>query len=578
MNDTCRQCVIGKRSTIVRSLKLRDDISVFASESLEEVDFSLYDFVWLFSWFSGQLDKNLEIIAKIPAKKLVFVSTQSVAASFIADQPFNYINHKLHCEKVVERAGGTVLRIASVDAILAKKYGPFSVAATSIDELSAFINSYSGEEGPTIHFYNIIGWDRKSLSGRLTSIVDWLRKAKFINLLHAITCKLLKRRSYGYSRDCQRILADTIVVGFGALSGFALAGKIKQSDRVFVNYERDLRLDEFGFKQSFVGLSKFGLGSKWHGVRTALDASGRVRKSVDLFPFRSSNKQWTTKLCERKVAKIKFAQKKWIVTVRKQDGSLEEHVANRLILAAGWLENYRLLSCLCEGQLRSYFSDDELVFVGTVCKTDAIEKGLIKSYGPVIKFQTGVLLSDDISFVESRLGGGQTTPESDDRLEPWKSVWRSIRGFDLQKINSKFFNKFGIGIFLEERLDLLYTTLSERCISVTVEDGELKSMHRARRVEARKASINNELRALFPTFIPYEQPLTILDGLHVTGGDEVLESDQIRELTRNKKLLVLGPPCSHKDDPFHTTKPLQDRALEYAETFIQDAPKIEDGN
>ena len=156
-----RYCIIGKNSRIVSQLRLGKDIHLFSCSEIENVPWAEYELIWLFSWFYNDIQKNIEIINSIPSEKLIFISTQSVAANKIAKQPFKYINDKLKCEDLVLSKGGKVCRIASVDLEKIKDCGEI-VAYTCLRKLEKFIlSSDCNSLKPITEFYDLVDGNKK---------------------------------------------------------------------------------------------------------------------------------------------------------------------------------------------------------------------------------------------------------------------------------------------------------------------------------------------------------------------------------------------------------------------------------
>lgn len=561
-----RQCIIGKNSRIVSQLRLDKNFGLFSSAEIDVIPFADYDRIWLFSWFYNDFKKNIEIIKSIPGKKLVFISTQSVASNWIAKQPYRYVKDKLECEKLVLSRNGKVFRIASVDSEKAMEFGEI-VAYTSVKKLEDFINNSSSQNLNSVtEFYDLTVGSIKPGHSITHNFLNKLRAYRPLNLVHAVFCKLFGISCYGYSRDAQRVLSDVAVIGHGAIGGYATQNLVTSKDATFVSDEVDYVLDKNGFRKQIIGLSKFGLGGRWHGVSTCAGPNGTVIKNVDINVFRSSRIK-PFNLHKRRIKAISYDGGKYLLTVQTKEGTEVNFCSKRLILGAGWAENIRLLSSLAHARIDTCLTDDESAVIGTISVTDAIKTGLVTQYGPIILFKNGIMFNSGSCFVEARLPLRCYNDYYEYYASVYKILWNLMRSFNFQKLNSAFFNKFGVALMPGSTLDLFLTEVVEGAISCVCENGDEVKYSRTRKLESPSYSLETIIDK-FPSFKRKEN-ISSFDGLHVTGGSEILALTPIQKLIEEKKLLILGTPGPHKDDPFHTTKRLQLSAKEQVEDFYK---------
>lgn len=554
-----KHLIVGKNSRIVKFLQLPSNFEKISSIDLQFVDFDQYDHVWIFSWSNKCLNDNINLIRLIPIKKIIFVSSHSVHSNSIAKQPYNYVNWKIKCENLVKCGGGKILRIASIDFNIAKFYNNV-FAHTKIEDLQNFMINFNSFDKSIIFELFDINISDKEKNYFLRSIIqltNFLRTHKAINLLHASFFKLSKLYSYGYGRDSQYVLADKLIIGFGAIGSFALNNKITSKDIIIRSDSKNYKINSNGFYRMLIGKTKHGLSELWHGVETYKTDNNRVKKKVAIFPHRPKS-SFGKRFVEGTVDKISYKKNKWEISVIKNDGNEFKYFSNKLILSAGWLENTRLLSALVSKKLEVKFSDDESMVIGSIALSEAIEHGLVKKVGPFLKNGTGIILDGQgKEFIEARIS--VITPKQDYDLyymSTFSVIKQIILSLNFSKINSAFFNKFGWCIKSSKHLDLFLTILAPKSINCIFENGRLIRISKTSLLKKVFKNLSFKLSRKFTTF-KINQGRIIFDGLHVTGGYEFLKYEPLKTYLKNSTLFVLGPPNQNKENAFHTTKRLQ---------------------
>lgn len=562
-----KHCVIGKNSRIVSQLTFKGSVDSYSCCEIMDIDWDKYDLVWLFSWFYTDLEKNIAHIKAIPASKLVFISSQSVSSVQIAPQPFRYVNDKLKCENITLTLGGRVCRLASVDFKTVEGNGEL-VAFTSLEKLQDFISHSKPETlGSITELYDIVDGNKHIKNFRIERWIDKLRIFKPINLLHAFASRAFGLKSYGYSRDCQRVLANTAVVGHGAIAGYATQDFVTRKDLTFVSNRNDRILKSKGFRHQVIGLSKFGLGSRWHGVTTYIGNKDFVVKKVDRIVFRSS-RNIPVNLFKKHVTGISYTNNKFIIIAKNNNGSEAKFYCNKLILGAGWQENIRLLSSLLNGRLETKLTDDESAVIGTISIKEAIEFGLVEKNGPLISFKNGLVVEKGKAFVEARLPMRSSKEYLNYYTSQFRIVLGLIKSLNVRKLNSAIFNKFGMGLALGNELDIFLTAVAKDSITYKADKGAEVECYRKRSIENSIEHFQAICREKFSSF-KQKQNITTLDGLHVTGGADILKITTIKKLIDEGILVILGAPGPAKNDPFHTTTKLQKKARQEVEKFYR---------
>ena len=128
------------------------------------------------------------------------------------------------------------------------------------------------------------------------------------------------------------------MIGYGALGAFYDKTHPSKSRKIIVSFVPNIFLNSYGFINSIIGKKDIGLAAKWHGVLTKqVPNTWFVKKDV-LFkikrlypPVRQSDRL--------DVVSIKRENLWWEIQSVSQSGDLVYDYANRIILAAGPLEN-----------------------------------------------------------------------------------------------------------------------------------------------------------------------------------------------------------------------------------------------
>lgn len=130
-----KRLIVGKNSKIVNKIKNNlDNVDLISHNQLSNINFDMYEYIYIFSWSHKSLKDNELIIDQIPKNKIIFISSVVVLSNFKRKQWNAYPVNKRKIEKVVLKNNGTVIRFGIFDDKLYKHNSPV-VPYTSFDKL-----------------------------------------------------------------------------------------------------------------------------------------------------------------------------------------------------------------------------------------------------------------------------------------------------------------------------------------------------------------------------------------------------------------------------------------------------------
>lgn len=552
-----RTLIIGANSNIVKKLDLGSSIDTVSHSNISNINFYDYSLVYLFSWSSRDNNANIDLINRIPEDKIVFVSTIAVLANQYRKQWAKYPNFKKICEDIVLAKGGRVLRLASVE-ISAIKNLQCDYAHTSPESLQDFLNSHKWLDKNrvvnlfTIHVKKNNGSKSHIFLSKINSLIP---NYPLIQIPFIFLSKLFKSINYGYTYDCHRYIANEVMIGYGALGSVYDESHSNKFRKFIISCMPNKFLDFNGFKSSIIGKKGIGLSAYWHGVLTEqIAGTNKVKKDVLLMIKRPYPERCRSQYLD--VLSIKHCGLWWSIQSISIDGRIFHHFANRIILAAGPLENIRLLSG--NKKLSCSLDDDENAFIGFASLEKCLNLGLVKKFGFFIKNSYGLRLREDFfievrpsltykDYSENRNGIFYTSTT-------FQIIFKLLQRFSFKRFNEAFFNKFGIGLPTKE-LSIFCQALKKNAISISCNDSVVTSITRERFSEDYWREIQSIVNGVIPCFRE-TWPIDSFDGLHIQGGWNQELSD-IKMNFPDSSLLILGSPSSGRNNPFHTTRNMQ---------------------
>lgn len=561
--------IVGKNSGLVHAITgLLVSHDAISHIEVIATDFSQYDEVFVFSWDYRSLESNLDLLSRIPSAKTILISTVAVWSLQIRDQWNLYPNAKAAAEQFVLRRGGKVLRIGITDARLVDKLAGH-VPFTSVTLLADTINRWKDStldvvDAITLAKGGLKGWARtlanvfSSFSARLPA------SAVFQAPLQAIA-KSLGVRHAGYTADALKSCSGELLIGYGVL-GSTYDRANRDSNRcILVSGRPNITLSRDGFVHTVIGYGKIGLSALWHGTAMT-PVQGQENKAIKQVPLvvkRPTPPQRRTTIAHAQQLYYHDIGQYWTVHALGVDGRERVFYSTRLILAAGPLENARLLMTPDAPLVR--FSDHEIAIVGSCSSTTAEVLGGIRKIGPFLARRFSHF-SRDIGrsfvfefrpYVASKYGKG--SKDATFYLTSTGGIFRRlVRDLSFDRLNEAAFNKLGIGLNTGN-CSVFVQALCTNCIEMRRSSAGELAITRTRITQAEWNGIKSRISCLLTDFIPRPEVVSV-DAQHILGGSELLANSRTTALISSGRLLIAGSPTTTPLLVFHHTPDLQ-RAL-----------------
>jgi len=562
MNKPRPKLIIGGHSCVVRALDLGESFDVISHSEISDIDFNMYADVFLFSWSYKNNEENLKLISSVPPEKPIFISSIAVFSNQYRSQWAKYPKFKSICERLVMEKNGRVLRLASMDLELIQGIeGDY--AHTSPQMLKNFLLKF--EWPNSVQVINLFSIHRaESYKNFLTSCLSRINRLipniRVLQFPFIFISKIFSSPNYGYTYDCHRYIHNEVMIGYGALGSAYDKINFERFRKIIIGIMPNTFLKNNGFKNSIIGKKGIGLAAFWHGVLTVqVPETKFVKKDVLLTIKRPFPKKSRSERLD--VLSIRRDGTLWEIKSVSKNGKIVFDYANRLVLAAGPLENIRLLSGM--RSINCVLDDDENSYIGFASLEECIEQKLVKKIGPLIINCYGLRLRDDF-FIEARPLISSKEYQLDDGApfytrSNFQIFLKLIKGFSLRRINEAFFNKFGCA-FSTKKLAIFCQVLSKNSISISCEKSKIESLSRERLTESSWREIQRIVSESLPSFIS-TYPVFSFDGLHIQGGWSK-EVEEICAIHPNSSLLILGSPRQGRSNPFHTTRIMQQEIAE----------------
>jgi hypothetical protein len=562
-----KRLVIGKNAQLVRQIERQLlGCTIISHNELGILDFAAFDAIFVFSWDRTGVRGNEDMLATLPPEKVVFVSTTAVLARQRRRQWNRYPNDKHHIEQHVLKNGGRVLRIGiteSTHAAYLTGWFPY----TSVEMISDAILNWHAITGNVINLFQL---RKGELGGFL---------GNFSHALYRLSClmptsaawqipvqglaRLIGSKSYGYTADSNASFTDEIVVGYGALGSCYDRAMPSDSRLVLVSGRPDGTLNERGFHNTRVGLGLIGLARLWHGVNVSIKdgVSLTAEKNVPFWVKRPRPPLGRHEIAH--VLSVRRVDGLWHIEAEAQGGRPRTFYSRRLTLAAGPIENTRLLA-----KLRPFdcsFSDHEIGFIGRCPAASAIRLGAIVPIGPLWKRGCVIVdTADGIAFlVELRplvpAKHSVTPSEVGFYLDSTQSLLaKLIKGFNPCRINEAVFNKFGWSMRSAE-CSVFVQALAKQAVRFTAaSSGDSHSAwSRQRLPKSSWRSIQRTIAHRIAEFVP-EPTVVTVDAQHILGGASLRRDEVISEWCNQGVLHILGSPSIEDLGPTHHTLRLQE--------------------
>lgn len=543
-----KKLIIGSNSSIVKKIrKFLRHYDFVSHNDLSNVDYGSYSKVILFSWSFKSIDDNKEIIEKIPLKKIVFISSASIFSLQIRSQWNSYPNNKKIIEDYVLSNGGTILRLGVMNPT-SIKYKDLVHPFTDQRSLIKKLNNIDSCQDRVINLFNIKGESIKVpfLPGIFHKITYILPNIRSIRILFEIISKyFLNTFYYGYSADTLDIFSKNIQIGYGVLGSNYRINKKLQS-KIIVSNRPDLILNKHGFKGTILGFNKTGLSKFWHGAYLSVKDKiiyKHVPKIVlrPKIPF-SAFRGHVDKIIDKE---------NFFEILAKDKNKTLSFFCSKIILAAGTIENSRLLNSLIEKpHTKLFFSDQEWTSFGVIDVKDAIEMNYIKKYGPFIMPSKLLLIKTKkySSLIEFRPFSRECNSNLSFYSDSTKNIiFKLFKQFSLSRINEAVFNKFGCAL-ISKKICIIGQIKAPNSISMNL-DGYLTRIRIQKKIID---TIRSKLKQVFSDFEFFDHYLTS-DSQHITGDQRLLNNITIKKIVQNKRLVILGSPTKIKLNEFYPT-------------------------
>jgi hypothetical protein len=557
-----KKLIIGKNSTIVS--KIAGSLVNFdfvSHRSIEKLDYSEYQRIFLFSWSHESWAQNLSMLQKIDLRKLVFISTTAVFSLHVRKQWNKYPNWKLAAENMVLKNGGSVLRIGVWDEnVLSNSVGYIPI--TSPAALCSILNNFDFDTSKTVTVAEVakgktIGQVRVSLTKIIHHIALRL-PAKFVFQapLELIVKKFLSS-SYGYSADSALFFCDTAIIGYGAIgSSFYLNNfNSSQKPRIVVSGKENILLNNNGFIDTRIGRRIVGLSEYWHGASVAKRSPGFFIKYVPFFVRRPAP---PIPYLVAHVSSIEECGNQIRLNLESEVIKGLHLDCKKVILSAGAVENCRLLRPFSN---ESYsFSDHEIGMIGKVPLSTLKRQNYINVYFGIFiagrRVYANTLATGAVEFMvdfrplNNRKHDAQAMNiYNDTSLNIFKKL---IRSLSFEQLNEAIFNKFGFAVATPQ-LSVFAQIESPNCIKCDT-DGRLS---RSRLSNETVSQVLADIKNNFDGFLA-DSSIHLSDGQHIMGGEQLLRAAKLQVLIKNGSIQILGSPTSRRLGAFHHTVRLLD--------------------
>ena len=541
-----RRCIIGANSSLVKSVRTKlPDWSYYSHAEISDIDFNSYELVFVFSWSFLNQGDNLRLLKRIPAKKIVFISTVAVFSIHLRPQWAKYPKWKFEAEKLVLAAGGKVVRFGICDKRLLEGHFGY-VPFTSVDSIVDFLNTEIFHLGKITNLFSLVGGGDSEHSIR----------TKFVRLAHnfsryfpcsilfqlpfILLARIVRSPFYSYTADALIFFSENRMIGCGVLGSEYLAKNRLIGTEVLVSPKSDVTLVDGGFQGTRLGHDGAGLKKFWHGV-SIVHVDGQYMKKV---PFIINRSAPPSSAIEGAACSLTYDGVLFRTTIESEVDQLEV-LSLRLVLAAGPVSNCSLL----QDEESVVFSDHEVGLVGFIPAKSI--RYFIRRVGPFC-FGRKVYRSNGSSKLDFIIDFRPSVEDFSSRSDFYNDTTKNILSkiifnFSFWRLNEAFFNKFGIGLYREKSM-VFAQILSKQCISLN-SDGNLS---RRRLSTSELNYVLDEIQGEFPDFERVAQVHTG-DGIHLVGGANLLQKDWVQQAIVEDKLTILGSPTSEQLDSLHHT-------------------------
>jgi hypothetical protein len=545
MGYLMKKLIIGKNSKVVSSLFIESQIDVISHKNIWKVDFSNYDRVYLFSWSNKSLDDNVHLLNLLPVGKLTFISTTAVYSAQSKMHWSSYVKWKCAIEKIVKKRQDNIIRLGVCDPMLVKNsFG--SVPFTSKEKIKKFLLSDDGILSE-VNLFDIIEGGRKNfLSLIIYKLFEFANSNKYTEIFTILLGRVISFPTRSYTLMSSQCFFDTLQIGCGAL------GSISSHKNIIYSNMDNSKINASGFNGSIIGYKKNGLMALWHGVSIKKIANG-FKKEVPLWVRR---KNVPSSAMSFHVFDVKYVYDYFKIS-GVVDGYIKTIFSKKIILAAGSIENYKIINSIAAERSDVIFDDHDLICAGHISYSEAVEKKFImrSSMGIVSPgFVSKERLNTHMNFMIDVRPSIKDKIINDDHLYSNKTldiIFTIFKNFNIERLNQAFYNKFGVSLPVNNYDVYLQV---ERLESVILKrDGTLNRLVLSQNYISQLSKLLTEK---FSSFKINSECIPI-DAQHIVGGGSFYTDKVVDELLSRGLIKIKGDIHKYKLGAFHHTVELQ---------------------
>jgi len=458
----------------------------------------------------------------------------------------SYPNNKKIVEDLVLKNAGSVIRLGIFDDIKDKHNSPV-IPYTSNAKLLSILNQklFKNQIYDCFELYftkkNLNFFDKFFYKASLIfSNIKILRKS-----CEAVSKYIFKSVFYGYSADTLNFFCENLQIGYGAIG--SEHKKYLNSRLITTSFKNDEIICNNGFKNTYVGYDRTGLSKYWHGVYLK-KVDNKLYKKVPLIVKRKKKPKYSLDAHVEKIVDNKI----YFLSICKTKNEIIRIYSSRVILAAGILENIRLLNSLVNKKLKVILNDHEWYNLGFIKTDEAISKNFIKKKFFFIfrdkllvkKIEKVDLIIEFRPYSQIQLNNESFKFYSDIKNNIFSKI---INNFSFSRINEAFFNKFGFSLFTDQ---VILSALLNNKNSIT---NNFKSIKKKRLSKKTLQIIAQKIKLEFKSLVILNKNETF-DSQHINGGEKILKETKIKNLIKSNKIYIAGFPHKINNRNFYPTK------------------------
>lgn len=533
-------CIIGKNSTVVRSVNWKSNFSLVSHTEIFELDLETFDSFVVFSWSSFSREDNLKVFELIKHRRVIFISSISVLSLLVRPQWNPYPSEKSYFESLYWSAGASIVRLG-ICFDTYKSSVPYTSPDAIFSALEACLNT-TQQKLVTPVFIKEKG--NQSFIETIMHRLSFFSENRIWRMMCEGAVKFCLRRYtplYGYTADCTNLLVKPIQLGYGAVGS---QNPEARKCQIVVDPRPNFKLERNGFRDTWIGRDIIGLSRLWHGVRI-------VKKGDEFYknvPFWVKRKKAPFDTISKPVISIDLADR----TINVETNLLISPYIpyRRLYIAMGALQNAIELSKNLKTSIS--LSDHSIASIGALKTRELVGMGYLKKTFFLLAGRKVFVCKDKEFMLDFRpqVDGDDNLGDNFYNLQAAGVIQKIFQRFSFSRLNQAFFNKFGICIWVDE-MDVWVQVLMRDCIAVNG-DKVIK-----KKDNAKLAQMLEEVKVQFPN-IRMKKNISLFDAQHIMGGKSFLEENSLESLKEQYGVEIIGVPNEMELDALHHTSSLID--------------------